>query len=91
MAGPDPGVRREIDARGLRCPLPVLRAARALRDLPQGGCLRVLCDDPAAPAEFAAFCEATGAVLLEQGEIFEEGGRQGDAGGVFVFLLARGA
>jgi tRNA 2-thiouridine synthesizing protein A len=70
---------REIDTRGLRCPLPVLRAGRALREMPNGALLRVLCDDPAAPAEFAAFCEATGATLVESAAT-------GDA---WVFLIRR--
>lgn len=79
MAFPDPPNPREIDARGLRCPMPVLRAARALREIPPGACLRVLCDDPAAPAEFAAFCESAGATLLESLE----------CGGGFAILIRR--
>lgn len=77
---PDRNAPGEIDARGLRCPLPVLRAGRALRQAAPGGCVRVLCDDPAAPAEFAAFCDATGAALLESS----------DRDGVYTFLIRRG-
>jgi tRNA 2-thiouridine synthesizing protein A len=49
-----------LDARGLQCPLPVLRARKLLKQVPPGGVLEVLADDPAAPADFAAFCQATG-------------------------------
>ena len=50
----------ELDAQGLKCPLPVLRARKALRDVAPGGLLTVLATDPAAPRDFRAFCEQTG-------------------------------
>ena len=56
-----------LDARGLKCPLPVLKARRALKDLPAGGLLRVLATDPGATKDFAHFCELTGCVLVESG------------------------
>jgi tRNA 2-thiouridine synthesizing protein A len=56
-----------LDARGLKCPLPVLKARRALKDLPAGGLLRVLATDPGATKDFAHFCETTGCVLVESG------------------------
>ena len=49
-----------VDARGLRCPWPVLRLARAVRERPAGGRFRVLADDPAAPAEIAALAAEQG-------------------------------
>ena len=49
----------ELDARGLKCPLPVLKARKALRDVPIGETLTVLATDPGAPADFAHFCETT--------------------------------
>ncbi len=44
-----------LDARGLKCPLPVLKARRALKALPPGEWLEVLATDPAAPKDFKAF------------------------------------
>ncbi len=49
-----------VDARGLRCPWPVLRLARAARELGGPGRIRVLADDPIAPGEIAAFCAERG-------------------------------
>jgi len=54
-----------LDARGLKCPLPVLKARRALKEVPPGGILRVLATDPGAEKDFAHFCETTGCELLE--------------------------
>lgn len=53
-----------LDATGLICPMPVLKARRALRDLAPGAVLEVRATDRAAPADFRAFCEATGHRLL---------------------------
>jgi tRNA 2-thiouridine synthesizing protein A len=57
-----------LDARGLNCPLPVLRARKAMQGLEAGAVLHVLATDPGAIKDFQAFCEATGHELLEQGE-----------------------
>jgi tRNA 2-thiouridine synthesizing protein A len=54
----------ELDASGLKCPLPVLRARKALRDVAAGATLLVRATDPAAPGDFAAFCDATGHMLV---------------------------
>jgi tRNA 2-thiouridine synthesizing protein A len=54
-----------LDARGLKCPLPVLKARRALKDVPPGGTLRVLATDPGAEKDFAHFCATTGCELLQ--------------------------
>jgi TusA-related sulfurtransferase len=61
----------EVDARGLRCPVPVLRLAQALRDLPDGACVRLLATDPAARTDVAAFARMRGQVLEA---MTEEGG-----------------
>jgi len=53
-----------LDAKGLKCPLPVLKARKAMRALPPGGVLRVLATDPGAAKDFAHFCETTGFELL---------------------------
>ena len=53
-----------LDAKGLRCPLPVLKARKAIKDLPVGGILRVLATDPGAVKDFEAFCKTTGYRLI---------------------------
>lgn len=57
-----------LDARGLTCPLPVLRARKAMKPLASGDRLRVEATDPAARQDFAAFCDATGDRLVSQSE-----------------------
>ena len=56
---------RTLDAKGLKCPLPVLRARKAIKEVPAGGILEVLATDPSAPEDFVNFCETTGHELLE--------------------------
>ena len=68
-----------LDAKGLNCPLPILKAKKALRDVPAGGTLQVLATDPGAVKDFEAFCRATGNELLES--------KQDDK--VFSFLIKR--
>jgi tRNA 2-thiouridine synthesizing protein A len=70
---------RTLDARGLKCPLPVLRARKALRDVPAGGALEVLATDPSAAKDFEAFCGATGCRLISA--------RERD--GVWSFLIGK--
>jgi len=55
-----------LDATGLNCPLPILKARKALGTLPAGGTLEVLATDPGAVKDFAAFCRTTGHELVEQ-------------------------
>lgn len=54
----------ELDLRGLKCPLPVLRARKAARGLARGTLLEVLASDPRARDDFPAFCENDGHALL---------------------------
>ena len=54
-----------LDAQGLNCPLPILKAKKALKDIPAGETLRVLATDPGSVADFQAFCRATGNELVE--------------------------
>lgn len=70
---------RTYDASGLLCPLPVLRANRMLRELAPGQTLKVLATDPAAEADFPAYCRQTGHTLVGSG-------REGD---VLVFLIRK--
>ena len=57
-----------LDAKGLNCPVPILKAKKALKEVPIGGTLEVLATDPGAIADFAAFCRTTGNELLESGQ-----------------------
>ncbi|MEO0990972.1 MAG: sulfurtransferase TusA family protein [Pseudomonadota bacterium] len=56
----------ELDARGLLCPLPVLKARKRLSALPSGSVLRVLADDPAAIVDIPHFCAEAGHTLAGQ-------------------------
>jgi tRNA 2-thiouridine synthesizing protein A len=58
-----------LDTRGLRCPLPVLRARKAMQDVAAGEVLRLLATDPGTVRDVRAFCEATGHELLEHAEL----------------------
>ncbi len=70
-----------LDALGLLCPLPVLKARKRLKSLPAGGLLRVLADDPAAIVDVPHFCMESGHNLLSQEE---ENGHQ-------VYLIQKSA
>ncbi|MBK7898848.1 MAG: sulfurtransferase TusA family protein [Azonexus sp.] len=59
---------RELDVKGLNCPLPILRTKKALAEMETGQVLRVLATDPGAIKDFAAFARQTGNELLQQGE-----------------------
>lgn len=54
-----------LDAKGLNCPLPILKAKKALKEVPSGGILEVLATDPGAVKDFEAFCRSTGNELVE--------------------------
>lgn len=54
-----------LDAKGLNCPLPILKARKALKDVPSGGTLEILSTDPGSVADFDAFCRTTGNELVE--------------------------
>ena len=54
-----------LDVKGLNCPLPILHAKKALKDVPTGGTLQILATDPGAVKDFEAFCRTTGNELLE--------------------------
>jgi tRNA 2-thiouridine synthesizing protein A len=59
---------REVDARGLNCPLPILRTKKSLNDMESGQVLRVMATDPASVRDFMAFARQTGNELIEHGE-----------------------
>lgn len=69
----------ELDATGLTCPLPVLKAKRALKAVPAGGSLTVFTTDPSSVEDFRAFCITTGHELLSTA----------DEGHRYVFVIAK--
>ena len=70
-----------LDAKGLNCPLPILKAKKALKSLENGQVLEVLSTDPGSVADFSAFCRTTGNELVEQNE----------ADGIFTYLIRKTA
>ncbi|MFO7543557.1 MAG: sulfurtransferase TusA family protein [Thiobacillus sp.] len=70
---------KELDARGLNCPLPILRAKKALADVESGQVLKILSTDPGSVKDFAAFAKQTGNELLSTAE----------AGGEFTFFMKK--
>lgn len=72
-------IDREIDARGLKCPLPILRTKKALNDMKSGEVVRIVATDPGSVRDFEAFSRQTGNALLEHGA----------SDGTFWFLLKR--
>ena len=59
-------VEKEIDTRGLNCPLPILKAKKALADMRSGEVLKVVSTDPGSMRDFQAFARQTGNELVEQ-------------------------
>ncbi len=70
-----------LDVKGLNCPLPVLRANKAIKPLPAGGLLEIHATDPGTVEDFKAYCETTGHELVESRE--EEG--------VYSFVIRKSA
>ncbi len=70
---------RELDARGLNCPLPILRTKKALNAMTSGQVLKVVATDPGSVRDFQAFCKQTGNRLLLADE----------SQGEFLFLLQK--
>jgi len=72
---------QELDASGLNCPLPILRAKKAIAGMDAGQTLRIIATDPGSVKDFEAFCKQTGNELLSSGE----------EGGKFTFLIKKAA
>jgi tRNA 2-thiouridine synthesizing protein A len=77
--GADMEFDKELDARGLNCPLPILRTKKALAEMSSGQVLRVVATDPGAARDFEAFARQTGNTLLESADVDKE----------YTFLLRR--
>lgn len=74
------GMTDKIDAVGLLCPLPVLKARKALKSLEAGAVIELHADDPAAVVDVPHFCAEAGHALIEQRE----------ADGVQIYLIHKG-
>lgn len=70
---------KELDARGLNCPLPILRTKKALGEMAAGQMLKITASDPGAVKDMAAFAKQTGNELVSSAE----------AGGVYVFFMKK--
>ena len=70
-----------LDAKGLNCPLPILKARKALKEVPDSGTLEILATDPGSVADFEAFCRQTGNELMEHSE----------DDGIYRFLIRKSA
>ncbi|MGL4395207.1 MAG: sulfurtransferase TusA family protein [Hyphomicrobium sp.] len=70
-----------LDLSGLSCPIPILKAKKALSQMAAGGMLEVIATDPAAPRDFDAFCRATGNIMVETSE----------TAGAYRFVIRRSA
>ena len=73
-------IHKEVDARGLNCPLPILRAKKALADMESGQILKVLATDPGSQRDFAAFAKQTGNGIVETTTTQDK---------TFIFLIRR--
>jgi len=74
-------ITETLDTKGLNCPLPILKAKKAITKLESGDTLEILSTDPGSVQDFEAFSRATGHELLEHSE----------ADGVYRFLLKKSA
>lgn len=63
---------KEVDTRGLNCPLPILKAKKALAELVSGQTLKVVATDPGSIRDFQAFAKQTGNELVDQQTVGEE-------------------
>ena len=64
--------QKDLDARGLNCPLPILKAKKALADMASGEVLRIMATDPGSVRDFQAFARQTGNTLLEHTQADKE-------------------
>ena len=70
----------ELDARGLNCPLPILRAKKSIQSLSVGQVLRIVSTDPGSVKDFEAFCKQTGNELVDSAQ----------DGGEYAFNIRKG-
>jgi tRNA 2-thiouridine synthesizing protein A len=71
----------ELDTKGLNCPLPILKAKKAMKDMPVGDTITITATDPGSVADFGAFCRTGGHELVDSSE----------ADGVYTFVIKKAA
>lgn len=71
--------KQELDARGLNCPLPILRTKKAINGLASGEVLKVIATDPGSVKDMEAFCKQTGNEMVSTSE----------AGGEYTFMIKK--
>ncbi len=72
-------IHSEVDATGLTCPLPLLKAKKALNALASGECLKIVATDPGSQRDFQVFAEQSGNILLDSQE----------ANGIYSYILQK--
>lgn len=72
-------IAKTLDLKGLSCPLPIVKTAKAVKELASGDLIEALATDPGSVADFAAWCKSTGHELVEQSE----------ADGVYRFVIKK--
>lgn len=79
MLNPSPAIDQVLDTKGLNCPLPILKARKAIEKMQAGQVLQVFATDPGAVADFEAFCRQTGHELVDSST----------EDGIYTFLIKR--
>jgi len=74
-----PTIHSTVDAKGLSCPMPIVRTAQHIKTVPTGALIEVLATDPGSVKDFAAWTRSTGNPIVEQGVV----------GGVYRFVIRR--
>jgi tRNA 2-thiouridine synthesizing protein A len=72
-------VTRTLDARGLYCPMPIVKINKTVKEMKSGEVIKVLCTDPGSERDFQSWCEKTGNKLLKMSE----------EDGVFIFIIQK--
>jgi tRNA 2-thiouridine synthesizing protein A len=72
-------VTQTLDLKGLSCPMPIVKTAKAMKELGSGDVVEVLATDPGSVADFTAWCTSTGNTLVESGE----------SGGVYRYVIRK--
>ena len=73
-------IKETLDCKGLSCPMPMMKLAKAIKGLSSGEVLEMIGTDPGTKSDLPKWCEKTGNELLEEGEV---------EGGVFRFLIQK--
>jgi tRNA 2-thiouridine synthesizing protein A len=81
MTGTTPTADKELDCSGMLCPMPVIKTAKAIKEIGVGQILKMIATDAGAPSDMQAWSRQTGHALLESGE----------QGGKYVFYFRRTA